>query len=322
MKKVILPAIVALAVSTSGALGADLGKMVTKAPPPPPSPWDLAFGAALQSDYIFRGITQTAHKPGVTAYFEPRYNVSKTFQIYAGVAGSSIDFPNRAAAEIDFYGGFRPTFGSLALDVGAIYYYYPGGQCFNTIGNPGAGTDCVGPIPVNGNVAKAKADFFEVYAKATYTFNDNWAVGANFYYTPNYVNTGADGQYLSGTVKYTGNALPNGAGWYASGEFGRQWLGAGDIFYAFPIGLTSVPYQDYNTWNVGLGFTYKVFTLDLRYYDTDISKGNCNALTSDHTARANGFITPINPAPGFGSSWCSATFVAKLGFDLTLDSLK
>ena len=32
------------------------------------------------------------------------------------------------------------------------------------------------------------------------------------------------------------------------------------------------------------GFTWKVFTLDLRYYDTDLSKGDCNAFTSDPTA--------------------------------------
>ena len=39
----------------------------------------------------------------------------------------------------------------------------------------------------------------------------------------------------------------------------------------------------YNTWNIGIGFTYKVFTLDLRYSDTNLSKGDCNAFTSDYT---------------------------------------
>ena len=49
----------------------------------------------------------------------------------AGIAGESISFPNRAAAEIDLYAGFRPTFDKLALDFGVWYYWYPGGQCFN-----------------------------------------------------------------------------------------------------------------------------------------------------------------------------------------------
>ncbi|HKA79739.1 MAG TPA: TorF family putative porin, partial [Xanthobacteraceae bacterium] len=154
MKKLLL-SVVAAAMLATPALAADL-KVVKKAPPPPPppSPWDIAFGAALSSDYIFRGITQSNHKPSVNAYFEPRYNVNKDFQLYAGIAGSSISFPNRAAAEIDLYAGFRPTFGPLALDFGAIYYWYPGGQCFN--GAVG-GVDCLanGFLPINGNVIKA-----------------------------------------------------------------------------------------------------------------------------------------------------------------------
>ena len=53
-----------------------------------------------------------------------------------------------------------------------------------------------------------------------------------------------------------------------------------------------INYADYNTWNIGIGFTYKVFTLDFRYSDTDLSQGNCNAFTSDHTATFNGSFTP------------------------------
>src|SRR5712671_764322 len=133
MKKLILSTIAAIALATP-ALAADL-KMVTKTPKAPePSPWDIAFGAALVSDYNFRGITQSNHKPSVAAYFEPRYNVTKDLQLYAGIAGESISFPNRAAAEIDFYAGIRPTFGMFAFDFGAWGYIYPGGQCFGSLG--------------------------------------------------------------------------------------------------------------------------------------------------------------------------------------------
>ncbi len=83
-------------------------------------------------------------------------------------------------------------------------------------------------------------------------------------------------------------------------------------------GGPGINYKDYATWNVGIGFTYKVLTLDLRYIDTNLSKGDCNAFTSDHTAAAPPTsITAINPG-GFGSKWCGATFVAKLSADLTL----
>ena len=66
--------------------------------------------------------------------------------------------------------------------------------------------------------------------------------------------------------------------------------------------------------------TWKVFTLDLRYSDTDLNKGDCNAFTSDPTATGTNHVTNINFGPG--SSWCGATFIAKLSADLTLGSLK
>jgi uncharacterized protein (TIGR02001 family) len=117
-------AAVAFGCSTVSGLAADLDKKVTKAPPMVMSPWDIAFGSAIMSDYNFRGISQSNHRPSVASYFEPRYNFNDSLQGYLGLSGESISFPNRAGAEIDFYGGIRPTFGKLALDFGAWYYWY------------------------------------------------------------------------------------------------------------------------------------------------------------------------------------------------------
>ena len=121
---------------------------------------------------------QSNHKPSVNAYFEPRYNITPYLQLYAGVAGSSISFPNRAAAEIDGTVGIRPTFGPLALDFGGIVYWYPGGSCFNGSVNPVFGVDCLenGFLPVNGNVIKKDLTFWEAYARGTYTVNDSGRV--------------------------------------------------------------------------------------------------------------------------------------------------
>ena len=77
-----------------------------------------------------------------------------------------------------------------------------------------------------------------------------------------------------------------------------------------------IPYKSYDTWNIGVGFTYKVFTLDLRYSDTDLNKGDCNAFTSAFNATGTTNVTPINPG-GAGSNWCGAAGIAKLSFDLT-----
>ena len=79
MKKLVLAAAV-LAVTAGSALAADMA-VKAKAPPPAPfDPWDFAFGAAIMNDYIFRGVTQSNHKPSVAVYFEPRYNVTKDLQ--------------------------------------------------------------------------------------------------------------------------------------------------------------------------------------------------------------------------------------------------
>jgi hypothetical protein len=335
MKKVVLSVAAALAISVAGsAFAADMPAKAPKvAPAPPPSPWTIAFGSALMNDYIFRGVTQSDHKPSVAAYFEPRYNITPDVQLYAGIAGESIKFANAAAAEIDFYGGIRPTFGPVSFDFGYWYYYYPGGTCFG--GNPAFSLPCPN-VYANGNAAKSVASFYEVYAKVAYTWTD-WVFGANFYYSPNFLNLGAEGEYLSGTIKFTAPAKMQigPVGWYVSGEFGRQWLGTSDAFYGIPAGTpivgtasvtpasyaTGIPYKDYNTWNVGIGFTWKVFTLDLRYSDTDMSKGDCNAFTSDPTASGISSPSAINPG-GLSSKWCGATFIAKLSADLTLDSLK
>jgi uncharacterized protein (TIGR02001 family) len=325
MKKVVLSVVAALALSAAPAFAADMPVKAAPAPAAAPSPWDIAFGSALMSDYVFRGITQSNHKPSVAAYFEPRYNITKDIQLYVGVSGESISFPNHAAAEIDFYGGARWTIGPVVLDGGFWYYYYPGGQCFNTAA---FGADCLansgglGSLP-NGNVIKADMSFWEVYFKPTWNVNDSLAIGGNLFYTPSMMNSGAPGLYVSGTAKYTlpATILPSGIGAYVSGEFGRQYLGTTDSFYGVTGFPNGIDYADYNTWNVGLGFTYKVFTLDLRYSGTDLSQADCNAYTSDHTATFNGSFSPINPT-GVGSKWCGNTFIAKLSADLTLGSLK
>ena len=337
MKKLALLA-TALAMVSGSALAADMAVKAVKAPPPAPfDPWDIAFGSALMNDYVFRGVTQSNHKPSVAAYFEPRYNVTKDLQLYVGAAGESISFPNRAAAEIDIYGGIRPTIGMFAFDFGVWGYLYPGGTCYNAAAIPGSGipgsdASCAvspfgnsdpvtGGLPINGNFAKKNASFYEGYAKVNVTLNDQFQIGANEYYSPNFLNLGAWGNYASVTGKWTAPSTTfgtSGVGMYISGEFGRQWLGTSDSFYGTPAFPNGIPEPSYNTWNVGVGFTYKVFTLDLRYSDTNLSKGACNAFTSDYTAKfaTAASVSGINPG-GFESNWCGATGIVKLSADLT-----
>ena len=321
MKKVAYSLVLAAGLASSSVMAAD---MAVKAPPaaaPPPSPWDVVVTAALMTDYNFRGITQSDHKASTQAGFELRYNWNANWQSYAGLSGESISFANNPAAEIDFYGGIRPTIDKLALDFGAWYYYYPGGQCFNTAAlctGLGGGPSIGLTLPSNGNVSKQVASFWEVYGKGTYTVNDNFNFGGSIWYSPSVVNTGAWGVYYAGNVTLTAPTtwFSSGVGMYASADVGYWDLGTSDAFYG--TGIVGNPFQfgvkytSYATWDLGIGLTYKVLTLDLRYYDTNLNKAQCNVFTSAQNATFSpSNVTAQNPT-GLGTNWCSAAFIAKL----------
>jgi hypothetical protein len=328
MRKLTTITALALLMASSASAMADGAPSLKDKPVAAPTPdWDIAFGGYIASDYMFRGISQSAHWPSGSAYTELRYNVQPTIQLYAGSAIESIDYPNRAASETDFYFGVRPTFDKLALDFGGWYYWYPGGRTFNGLDGPSSCTNgaFVGPFD-SCNVYVGDASFWEVYGKAAYAVTDVFTLGANVFYDPTWLNSGADGAYASVTAKYVlpGAWFPSkDIGAFISGEFGHYWFGRTDAFYGntvFPGQANGIQLPEYNTWNVGLSFTYKVFTLDFRYVDTDLSKSNCNVLTGDQGASYSpGNISAINPA-GLGSNWCGSTFVAKLSFDLTANT--
>lgn len=88
----------------------------------------------LVSDYVFRGISQSAHKPAIQGGFD----YSHSSGLYAGVWGSNVNWvsdnyggvglPSASnSVEVDLYGGYRGTItGDLGFDVGLITYNYPG----------------------------------------------------------------------------------------------------------------------------------------------------------------------------------------------------
>src|SRR5258708_3410053 len=123
--KTIATTLAALAMMSVSALAADI---VTKAPKKveePTPPCDLAFGGGLQSDYNFRGISQSDRGPSVYGYAEPRCNVTKDIQLYAGVWGWSTKLPTTPTGEFDLYGGIPPTFRPLPVHFRFFFYLYP-----------------------------------------------------------------------------------------------------------------------------------------------------------------------------------------------------
>jgi hypothetical protein len=318
LTRTIVSAAALLAASALPGLAADL--MYKKAPPPPPPPvppmFDIAFGASIASDYNFRGISQSDRGPSVGAYFEPRFKITPNIELYAGIGALSVKLPTDPTAEVDLYAGFRPTLGPLSFDFGLLYYYYPKeSQVFAlaTGGPVGLGFPTTQP---GGNPAyvpwtKTDTDFLEFYGKVAYTFADIVTLGGNLYYANDWLNTGADGTYASVTAKVAAPAGMFGpdVGAYVSGEFGHYWLGTTDAFFL------NVDLPDYSYWNLGVGLTYKAFTLDFRYHDTDASQVECFALTGDLA----GLDTGARPGR---SRWCGSAFIVKLSADTTLAALK
>jgi uncharacterized protein (TIGR02001 family) len=281
---------------TAAAGAADLG--ATKELPPegaaaPAAPVlaDLLFGARLQSDYIFRGISQSNRNPSPQGYFELQF-MDNLF--YAGLAAYKVDLATRPSMEQDWTIGIRPKFGPLQFDFGLIYYNYPSER---RLVDPFTATIWT----------PANTDMLEVAGKVSWTYQEALTLGANVFHTQNWLGTRAPGTYGSLTAKYAfPETLFGVAGIAASGELGRYWLGTTSAT------LGSVRLPDYTYWNAGLSYTWKALTFDLRYHDTDLSKRNCFVLTSD----PQGIFTGSNR-----SRWCGSAIVGTISVDLQASTL-
>src|SRR5262249_61676064 len=129
---------------------------------------------------------------------------------------------------------------SLALDFGAWYYWYTGGDCFNAAvpGDCAANADpLTGGLPINGNVIKADLSFWEIYGKATYTVNDQFSFGGSVNWSPSVLNSGAQGTFLAGTAKNNlPTVLPGGVGWFFF-AFVRPLVFGAPVFFFLVFGF-------------------------------------------------------------------------------------
>ncbi|MCC0034016.1 MAG: hypothetical protein H6887_01965 [Hoeflea sp.] len=112
--------------------------------------FDVAFGVGVANNYISRGSTQSADKPIIDGYMEATYGI-----FYAGVWASRVDIAPDDV-EIDVYGGIRPEFGQLSLDLGYARYIYDS----------------------SGNVSG------ELYGKGSFAVTDSFSIGADVFWDP------------------------------------------------------------------------------------------------------------------------------------------
>jgi uncharacterized protein (TIGR02001 family) len=240
---------------------------------------EFSFRGGVATDYMYRGTTLSDHKPAIGGAVEATFG-----PFYAAAAVASVKLPTQPTAEITMSAGSRATIGGIDFDLGVSYFLYPG--------EISAGPD---------------TDYWQAAIRADKRLNEWFRVAGGFAYSPNVSNTGAWSWYAAGGagIDVPGRFLPADIGVSFTAGAGYSWFGNQSPE------LGGFPLPAYLNWQAGVTFTYKVFNLDLRYYDTNLSKENCFVLTGDPNARPGGAIDLLTNPEGLTSRWCSATFVAK-----------
>jgi uncharacterized protein (TIGR02001 family) len=248
----------------------------------------LTAGAVLMTDYIYRGLSYSAHQPAVGTYVDAQYG-----WLYAWTNFNSVKFSTSPAVEVTMAAGIRPKFGPFDFDIGAAYYYYPGE---------------LGPDLSN---------YWEAHATVSHKLTERLTLGATLAYAPDVWQSGAWGTYAAGAISLDlpTELLPTGVGWTLSADFGRSVFGRTSSAGGVSAGGAGLPLPAYNNWRAGLTFTYNMLKLGLNYTDTTLSKENCYVMTGDLGALPGGVSTADNPT-GLRSALCGATFSATLGFEL------
>jgi uncharacterized protein (TIGR02001 family) len=245
---------------------------------------EFSARAGFASDYIYRGTTLSDHGPATGAAFEATFGA-----LYAGTTVASVKLPTEPAAEFTMAGGIRPKFANIDFDLGVTYFGYPGERL------PGE-TDGI--------------NYWEAFIRGDKSIGESIRVASGYAYSPNVSNTGAWSQYVAAGLGYElpTRLLPQNLGVSFTTAVGYSWFGN-----QAPL-LGNFPLPAYLNWQAGVTFTHRAFNLDLRYYDTNLSKENCFVFTGDPNARPGGRVDPINNPEGLVSNWCGATIVAKAWF--------
>lgn len=121
----------------------------------------LTANIGLVSSYRFRGLDQTFGHPAVQGGFD--YTHPSGF--YAGNWNSNVSsgagYPE-GSLEMDFYGGYKTTLGDFGVDVGGLYYYYPGSRLDHAY----AGVNQRRPV----STASGNVDNGEIYVAGSWQF--------------------------------------------------------------------------------------------------------------------------------------------------------
>jgi uncharacterized protein (TIGR02001 family) len=226
---------------------------------PEPRRCTFSANAALTTDYVFRGMSQTQEGPAIQGGFDATCGM-----FYAGVWASSLDWgaapkggiDNTAASiEMDWYGGVKFNTGKVAWDLGIIYYSYPNAAS-NLNTSPAAGRD---------------PNYVELKVNASGEVWKGGTLGGTVYFSPDYQYETGNVWTLEGSFSQT---LPVIFGRFTptfSALIGYQFA---DDKKALYIGNVTDDKDHYTYWNAGVTFALdKNWSVDVRYWDTNIGNG-------------------------------------------------
>jgi uncharacterized protein (TIGR02001 family) len=194
----------------------------------PASPHTFTPNVGIVSDYLFRGVSQT--RGG--AALQGGVDYSHSSGLYAGVWASTITWVKDAygsgTTEIDYYGGYKNSFGSsdFTYDIGAIAYTYPGKS------NAIPGTN----VNPNTNEIYGALGYKWVTMKYSRVVSDGF-IG----WLGNNGNTSTAVPTTSNSTR----AYDLGNGWGLSGHYGHQ-----KVKNVNATAATASP--SYNDWNIGV----------------------------------------------------------------------
>ena len=214
---------------------------IKDAPIAPVRTFSYSVNAAVTTDYMFRGISQSSNNPAVSAGFDATYGI-----FYAGFWGSNVDFDGvpDASVEMDIYAGIKPVLGPVTFDLAVLGYLYPGAQ-------DDLATDGID-----------ESDYLELKAGASITPFTNASLAGNIFYSPDTFSQLGDVWTFEATAGYTFNAI----GRFTPSISGTVGTVIGDEDEGYSVGTD----DEYVYWNAGVGVAFDKFTLDVRYWDTDI----------------------------------------------------
>jgi uncharacterized protein (TIGR02001 family) len=245
------------------------------------SPHTFTGNISLISDYRFRGISQTFHKPALQGGFD----YSHANGLYLGNWNSNVNegagFP-AGNLEMDFYGGWKGSFGDFGIDLGAIYYYYPGSDANRT-----AGTHFVNPRNAAW-VHTGGVDNKEVYIGASW----KWISLKYYHAIDDYFSLPRtkNSNYWDLSANYD-----LGNGWGILGHVGRFQLKG----WSNGARGTAGSYTD---WKVGVTKDISGWVFGASYIDTS-AKGSCTTIGG-----ATEFYCFPNQLPNTGVGTGSAAF--------------